>query len=63
MPFVVHEPGDPRREAVPEERQRYLARTDNCEEKSLFLIGCGGFGLSVTTRGGGESVTVRPMAK
>ncbi len=64
VPFVAHAAGDPLWEPVPQERQRYLARTDNCEEKSLFLIGCGGFGLSVTTStGGGDPVSVRPMAK
>ncbi len=62
--FVAHAPGDPLWEPVPEERQRYLARTDNCEEKSVFLIGCGAFGLSVSTNtGGGEPVSSRPMAK
>ena len=63
VPFSARDPGDPLWEPVPEERRRYLARTDNCEEKSLFLVGCGAFGLSVTTGGDGERVAIRPMAE
>ena len=63
VPFVLHTPSDPRRETVMAERQRYLARTDHCEEKSLFLVGCGGFGLSATVGGGRSGVEVRPLAK
>ena len=44
VPFVVHDAGDPAHEPVPLERQRLLARTDNCEELSTFLVGCGAFG-------------------
>jgi hypothetical protein len=63
VPFVFPEPGDPLHEAAMDERKRYLARSDNCREKSLFLVGCGAFGLSVTTGGGREGVEVRPLAK
>ena len=63
VPFLLHEAGDPRHEAVTDERKRYLARTDNCQEKTLFLVGCGAWGLSVTTGGGREGVEVRPLAK
>lgn len=63
VPFVFPEPGDPLHEAAMDERKRYLARTDNCQEKNLFLVGCGAFGLSVTTGGGREGVEVRPLAK
>lgn len=61
--FVLHEKGDPRHEPAMAERKRYLARTDNCQEKSLFLIGCGSFGLSATVGGGRSGVEVRPLAK
>lgn len=61
--FILHAKGDPLHEPVPEERRRYLARTDNCQEKSLFLVGCGSFGLSATVGGGHEGVAVRPLAK
>ena len=63
VPFVAPEPDDPLHETVARERQRYLARTDKCQDKSLFLVGCGGFGLSVTTGGRDPAVRVRPMAK
>lgn len=63
VPFLLHDAGDPRHEAALDERKRYLARTDNCEEKNLFLVGCGAFGLSVTTGGGRDGVEVRPLAK
>lgn len=63
VPFVAPDPGSPLHEPVAEERQRYLARTDNCKEKSAFLVGCGSFGLSVITGGGKPGVHVRPMAK
>lgn len=63
VPFLVPEKGDPRHEAVAAERHRYLARTDNCQDKSLFLVGCGSFGLSATVGGRQSGVSVRPMAK
>lgn len=62
-PFAVHEAGNPLWEPVPAERQRYLARSDNCREKNLFLVGCGSFGLSVTTGGGRDGVELRPLAR
>lgn len=63
VPFVLHDAGDPLHEVAMDERKRYLARTDNCQEMSIFLVGCGAFGLSVTTGGGREGVEVRPLAK
>lgn len=63
VPFLLHDAGDPRHEAAMDERKRYLARTDNCQEKNLFLVGCGAWGLSVTAGGGREGVEVRPLAK
>jgi hypothetical protein len=63
VPFLAPDPGNPLHEPVAKERQRYLARTDNCKEKSTFLVGCGSFGLSVTTGGGKRGVQVRPLAK
>lgn len=63
VPFVVHEAGNPSHEPAMAERKRYLARTDNCQEKSLFLVGCGSFGLSATVGGGRRGVEVRPLAK
>jgi hypothetical protein len=51
VPLVERDPADPKNEGVPMERERMLARTSNCEEKSIFLIGCGKAGVSVGTGG------------
>ena len=51
VPLVEKDPADPKNEGVPMERERMLARTSNCEEKSLFLVGCGKVGATVGTRG------------
>lgn len=57
VPFVGYEPGDPRAEGVGAERQRLLARTDACQEKRAIMVGCGSFGLHMTSNGRGTSVT------
>ncbi len=57
VPFVGYEPGDPRGEGVPAERQRLLARTDNCQERRAILVGCGFVGVHMTTSARGTSVT------
>ena len=51
VPLIERDPADPKNEGVPMERERMLARTSNCEEKSIFLIGCGKAGVSVGTGG------------
>ncbi len=55
-PLVVHDAGDPMYEGVPAERERLFARTDNCQEKSLFLVGCGSAGVKATVGAGGVHV-------
>lgn len=62
-PLIVHDAGDPRYEGVPAERERLFARTSNCQEKSLFLVGCGSFGVKATVGAGGVTVAgERPLA-
>ncbi len=61
VPLVERDPADPKNEGVPMERERMLARTSNCEEKSIFLIGCGKAGVSVGT-GGIRLAGERPLA-
>ncbi|MDF0487610.1 hypothetical protein PX554_05670 [Sphingomonas sp. H39-1-10] len=56
VPLVIHDPGDPAYEGVPAERERLFARTDNCEEKSIFLVGCGSFGIKATVNASGTHV-------
>ena len=63
VPLIEHDAGDPKHQGVPAERERLLARTDNCEEKSLFLVGCGMAGVSMTVGAGGVNVRgERPIA-
>ncbi len=57
VPFVGYEPGDPRAEGVPAERQRLLARTNNCQERRAIAAGCGFAGVHLTTGGRGTSLT------
>lgn len=61
LPLVERDPDDPKNEGVPMERERMLARTSNCAEKSIFLIGCGKVGVSVGT-GGFHLAGERPLA-
>jgi len=61
-PLTVTDPDDPRHEGVPAERERMLARTNNCQEKSTFLVGCGAAGVSVSTRSGVSLMGERPIA-
>jgi hypothetical protein len=51
VPLIERDPADPKNEGVPMERERLFARTSNCEEKSVFLVGCGKAGVSVGTNG------------
>jgi hypothetical protein len=57
VPFIGYEPGDPRAGGVSAERHRLLAKTDNCQERRAIMVGCGSFGVSMTTNGRGTSVT------
>lgn len=61
VPFIVHDPGDPRYRSVGEEREALLHRTTPVEDKSLFLVGGGMAGVSVAV-GGGAGTTVRKPA-
>lgn len=53
VPFITHDPGDPRHEAVMAERTRLLAKTTPIQEKSPFLVGGGHAGVTMTTGAGG----------
>ncbi|GGB36908.1 hypothetical protein GCM10011380_27870 [Sphingomonas metalli] len=57
VPFVGYDPGDPRAESVSGERNRLLAKTDNCQERRAILVGCGFVGAHMTTSARGTSVT------
>lgn len=64
VPFTTAEPGDPAHEAVMTERTRLLHRTSPLSELSLFQVGGGMAGVSVTAggRGDGHITGWRPLA-
>ena len=51
VPFIVHDDGDPRYEAVAAERQRLLHRTTPVQDMGPFLVEGGMAGMSVGTAG------------
>ncbi len=53
VPFVEHDAGDPRHEAVMAERVRLLARSNPVKDLSPFLVGGGHAGVSVTANAAG----------
>ena len=62
LPLIEIDLNNPKNEGVPAERERLLARTNNCEEMSTFLVGCGKAGIGVSTRGGLRGLGERPIA-
>ena len=62
VPFVVHDPGDPRHEAVAVERDRLLNRTNPVKDLSPFLVGGGMAGVTMSSRGGLTGATDRKLA-
>ncbi len=62
VPLVEHDAGDPRREPVPVERDRLLARTNPVKELSPFLVHGGMTGVTVSSRSGLTGATARPLA-
>ena len=65
LPLIEPSSGDPKIQDVPGERERLFARTSNCQEKSLFLIGCGKVGVGMKAGfgpGGIYGAQIRPLA-
>jgi hypothetical protein len=65
LPLIEQDPGNPRTEDVPGERERLFARTSNCQEKSLFLVGCGKVGVGAKASFGPDGIhgaRLRPLA-
>lgn len=62
VPLIQVDPADPKNQGVPVERERLLVRTNNCQEKSTFLVGCGKVGVSVSTLSGVSLIGERPIA-
>ena len=65
LPLIEQTAGNPKIQDVSAERERLFARTSNCQEKSLFLIGCGKVGVGATAGfgpGGVYGARLRPLA-
>ncbi|GAA0677114.1 hypothetical protein FHT00_002536 [Sphingomonas insulae] len=62
VPFIVHDAGDPRHEAVAVERDRLLHRTNPVSDLSPFLVGGGMAGVTVSSRTGVGGIADRKLA-
>lgn len=62
VPLIEIDRDNPANEGVPAERERLLARTSNCREHRLFLVGCGMAGMTVSTQHGVVLGGERPLA-
>ena len=62
VPFIVHDAGDPKHEAVWVERDRLLNRTNPVQDLSPFLVGGGMAGVTVNSSSGVSGTTGRPLA-
>jgi hypothetical protein len=62
VPFVSAEPGDPRVQNVPVERERLLYRRTPVQDMGPFLVGGGHVGVSYWTRGGLQAGEARRLA-
>jgi hypothetical protein len=61
-PLIVYDAGDPRAEGLWGERARIQHQTTPCEENSVFLVGCGSVGVSVSTKLDGSGPKFRKLA-
>jgi len=65
LPIIEPDAGSPKIQDVSAERERLFARTSNCQEKSLFLVGCGKVGVGAKAGfgpGGIYDAQLRPLA-
>jgi hypothetical protein len=62
VPLIEIDRDQPANEGVPAERERLLARTNNCREHNLFQVGCGLAGVTMSTRNGLVPGGERPLA-
>lgn len=62
MPLVTLDRDDPKNMPVMVERERLLARTNNCQDMSPFLVGCGKVGVGISTSGGVALLGEGPLA-
>lgn len=63
VPFITPDAGDPKIIDVHGERERLIARPNNCAEIRLMAYGCGMFGASATAGARGVGIErPRPLA-
>lgn len=62
LPLIIPDAGDPREEGVEAERVRLQHQTTPCQNYELFLVGCKGVGVSISSRLSGDRVQLRPLA-
>lgn len=62
VPFVVHDAGDPKHEAVRIERDRLLNRTNPVKDLSPFLVHGGMTGVTMSSKSGLTGATDRKLA-
>ena len=63
VPYLLKEAGDPSIQNVSGERNGLIATTTPCQDRSIFLVGCGKVGLTASVGiGGGQGVKLRPLA-
>lgn len=63
LPLIEIDPGDRQHEGVFEEAARLQARTNKCQDLSLFLVGCGAAGIGLSVGAGGSRFQgLRPLA-
>jgi hypothetical protein len=62
VPFIGYTLGDPQTPDVMGERERWQHKTTPCQNLSVFLVGCGMVGVSVSTRLDGSGPRLRKLA-
>ena len=64
VPYLLKEDGDPSIQNVSAERNGLIATTTPCQDRSIFLVGCGkGVGVSASIGfASGQGVKLRPLA-
>lgn len=63
VPYLLKEAGDPSIQNVSAERNGLIPTTTPCQDRSIFLVGCGKVGLTASVGiGSGQGVKLRPLA-
>lgn len=62
VPLITYDVGDPRAEGFWGERARLQNQTTPCQDNSVFLVGCGSVGVSVSIKLDGSGPKFRKLA-